>query len=114
FASAPTLFCLATPTAPSTLSSLSLHDALPISRVGRAHGLGLRRSRAQLREDDGAGIAHPRHRPGRRRPGGVTDVVTAPGPWARRDRKSTRLNSSHGSISYAVFCLKKKKQKQRH
>src|SRR5689334_24519035 len=29
-----------------------------------------------------------------------------------RDRKSTRLNSSHSSISYAVFCLKKKKQKQ--
>src|SRR2546429_1663839 len=28
---------------------------------------------------------------------------------ARRDRKSTRLNSSHGYISYAVFCLKKKK-----
>src|SRR5207245_3010623 len=28
------------------------------------------------------------------------------------DRKSTRLNSSHGSISYAVFCLKKKKQKE--
>src|SRR2546422_5267943 len=31
---------------------------------------------------------------------------------ARRDRKSTRLNSSHGYISYAVFCLKKKKKKQ--
>src|SRR5207245_7387211 len=30
---------------------------------------------------------------------------------AERDRKSTRLNSSHGSISYAVFCLKKKKKK---
>src|SRR2546422_5145363 len=30
----------------------------------------------------------------------------------RRDRKSTRLNSSHGYISYAVFCLKKKKNKQ--
>src|SRR6266542_3732541 len=29
-------------------------------------------------------------------------------PYDRRDRKSTRLNSSHGSISYAVFCLKKK------
>src|SRR5687768_18273731 len=29
---------------------------------------------------------------------------------AHRDRKSTRLNSSHGYISYAVFCLKKKKQ----
>src|SRR2546422_8528068 len=32
--------------------------------------------------------------------------------WRRRDRKSTRLNSSHGYISYAVFCLKKKKQRQ--
>src|SRR2546422_4761275 len=31
----------------------------------------------------------------------------------RRDRKSTRLNSSHGYISYAVFCLKKKKRKDR-
>src|SRR2546429_3992102 len=30
---------------------------------------------------------------------------------AKRDRKSTRLNSSHGYISYAVFCLKKKKKK---
>src|SRR2546429_2800364 len=35
-------------------------------------------------------------------------------PW-RRDRKSTRLNSSHGYISYAVFCLKKKtKQTDEH
>src|SRR3989475_4682000 len=33
---------------------------------------------------------------------------------ARRDRKSTRLNSSHSQISYAVFCLKKKKKKQTH
>src|SRR6266567_8542273 len=32
----------------------------------------------------------------------------APG-WSGRDRKSTRLNSSHSQISYAVFCLKKKK-----
>src|SRR5689334_24464750 len=31
-----------------------------------------------------------------------------------RDRKSTRLNSSHSSISYAVFCLKKKKKKNKH
>src|SRR2546422_4599185 len=31
----------------------------------------------------------------------------------RRDRKSTRLNSSHGYISYAVFCLKKKKKKNK-
>src|SRR2546430_8841355 len=35
------------------------------------------------------------------------------GGHARRDRKSTRLNSSHSQISYAVFCLKKKKNKQR-
>src|SRR2546422_1420139 len=33
-------------------------------------------------------------------------------PWAVPDRKSTRLNSSHGYISYAVFCLKKKKKQQ--
>src|SRR5256886_10798544 len=40
------------------------------------------------------------------------DGVTAPGVAAREaegDRKSTRLNSSHSQISYAVFCLKKKK-----
>src|SRR5205809_3834328 len=34
-------------------------------------------------------------------------------PWLQ-DRKSTRLNSSHGYISYAVFCLKKKKKKKKH
>src|SRR2546422_7742979 len=37
----------------------------------------------------------------------------APAP-GRRDRKSTRLNSSHGYISYAVFCLKKKKKKKKN
>src|SRR2546422_6021263 len=35
-----------------------------------------------------------------------------PGSPVARDRKSTRLNSSHGYISYAVFCLKKKKKKK--
>src|SRR2546429_5263601 len=39
------------------------------------------------------------------RPAGLTNAVSS-----TRDRKSTRLNSSHGYISYAVFCLKKKKQ----
>src|SRR2546422_8083177 len=34
--------------------------------------------------------------------------------WRRGDRKSTRLNSSHGYISYAVFCLKKKKKKKEY
>src|SRR6266436_4876295 len=37
---------------------------------------------------------------------------TPMGATSRIDRKSTRLNSSHGYISYAVFCLKKKKKKQ--
>src|SRR2546426_2724218 len=39
-------------------------------------------------------------------------AVLAPGAEIRGDRKSTRLNSSHLVISYAVFCLKKKKKKQ--
>src|SRR5687768_18338996 len=52
-----------------------------------------------------------------RRTGGVVHQVRAGGSVpaelsAGRDRKSTRLNSSHGYISYAVFCLKKKKKKQ--
>src|SRR3712207_8507695 len=54
----------------------------------------------------GAGAAHPRPvGKGGRLPGG--------GQRARgRDRKSTRLNSSHANISYAVFCLKKKKNNE--
>src|SRR3712207_8879862 len=36
------------------------------------------------------------------------------GQLAERDRKSTRLNSSHANISYAVFCLKKKKTRRKH
>src|SRR2546422_5326783 len=36
------------------------------------------------------------------------------GSYTRKDRKSTRLNSSHGYISYAVFCLKKKKNNKKH
>src|SRR5216684_7643442 len=46
----------------------------------------------------------PRHR---RRTGPLGQELCALHP---RDRKSTRLNSSHGYISYAVFCLKKKKK----
>src|SRR2546422_6070306 len=37
-------------------------------------------------------------------------ILTALSTRSSRDRKSTRLNSSHGYISYAVFCLKKKKK----
>src|SRR5256885_10031407 len=47
----------------------------------------------------------------------TTTQVVGEFPWQVRDRKSTRLNSSHLVISYAVFCLKKKNQlmsQQRH
>src|SRR3712207_8928881 len=78
-------------TATTEIYTLSLHDALPIYRRPlRRHGAGRRRYRA-------------RARPGRRR--------QQLRPRGRRpDRKSTRLNSSHANISYAVFCLKKKKK----
>src|SRR2546429_4184645 len=50
-------------------------------------------------------------RASRRRPGcGVRPFRAYVGDSVPQDRKSTRLNSSHGYISYAVFCLKKKKQ----
>src|SRR2546422_7414238 len=42
----------------------------------------------------------------------ITERVRAAEALRARDRKSTRLNSSHGYISYAVFCLKKKKKIQ--
>src|SRR5207245_8925739 len=45
-----------------------------------------------------------------RRSCGARSATAWPSP-TRADRKSTRLNSSHGSISYAVFCLKKKKKR---
>src|SRR2546426_4402739 len=56
----------------------------------------------------------------RRQRGGVgagVRAVRGPGPareLRERDRKSTRLNSSHLVISYAVFCLKKKKKNRQH
>src|SRR4051794_41632223 len=84
--------------ATTEIYTLSLHDALPISV---RHG-GRRRQLPR-----GAG-----RRGLRRRPGGIRDGPAGQaggGPSGRRDRKSTRLNSSHPSISYAVFCLKKKK-----
>src|SRR3712207_8297811 len=70
-------------TTPSEIYTLSLHDALPIS--GNS-GTGSRAPVASSHSDEG---------PGRIR-------------MPCRDRKSTRLNSSHANISYAVFCLKKK------
>src|SRR5207249_11642938 len=74
-------------TATTEIYTLSLHDALPILSGPHvpAHGAHCEHVRDQ-------------HRPHAER--------------AQQDRKSTRLNSSHVSISYAVFCLKKKKRPQ--
>src|SRR5689334_23869700 len=80
-------------TATTEIYTLSLHDALPISRGGRAARAHRGRGHRQLGQDLHEG-------PPRRR-------ARAAGPHGG-DRKSTRLNSSHSSISYAVFCLKKK------
>src|SRR2546427_1208057 len=41
----------------------------------------------------------------------ATDFTVSTRDWQSADRKSTRLNSSHSQISYAVFCLKKKKKR---
>src|SRR3989442_6338475 len=76
-------------TATTEIYTLSLHDALPIYFVKLT---GKRQSRRQrLIEHD-------------------PDAVPITRARKRKDRKSTRLNSSHVRISYAVFCLKKKKK----
>src|SRR2546422_4366712 len=86
--------------------------ALPISSARRVPG-GCRRrgSRRPHRGTAGARSA-ARARPRAR---GRSRRRSSPCPQAtgRGDRKSTRLNSSHGYISYAVFCLKKKKNKKK-
>src|SRR3712207_6942225 len=58
-------------------------------------------------------VPHARDQSGRLEPGAVASGQRAESPALpkrERDRKSTRLNSSHANISYAVFCLKKKKK----
>src|SRR5207244_7595603 len=97
------LFLFANYPAPTQLCALSLHDALPISSPGSRQTI--RRAPAvSSRGPPEAGcyfltmVAAEEQRLGSR--------VKSP------DRKSTRLNSSHQIISYAVFCLKKKKKRE--
>src|SRR2546422_5238004 len=82
-------------TATTEIYTLSLHDALPICA---ADGKALQPAFV----DQGPG--------GTRTARILEDRASA--RLVKRDRKSTRLNSSHGYISYAVFCLKKKKARQ--
>src|SRR2546422_6469877 len=66
------------------------------------------------RQVNGVSVASTRTDTGRERKRSPAFRISAPGsrPASHRDRKSTRLNSSHGYISYAVFCLKKKKKRR--
>src|SRR5437762_10708577 len=81
--------------AATEIYTLSLHDALPICQV-RSAECGVRNRQAHLETRHSA------------RPTPHSALRSIPGTHA--DRKSTRLNSSHRCISYAVFCLKKKNQ----
>src|SRR5207244_8134364 len=100
-----------TATPPSHISTLSLHDALPISlgnprvqdrfRFRRGVRLGGKSRHRVLLSTHPAGQHGDRY-------GDEPQEDDERGP--PRDRKSTRLNSSHQIISYAVFCLKKKRR----
>src|SRR3712207_8423334 len=90
------LFFFFNDTATTEIYTLSLHDALPIFH-DRVEDVPL--ALVQPRRDDDRHVLVPLET--REEPRDVQSVRC-------RDRKSTRLNSSHANISYAVFCLKKK------
>src|SRR3712207_8400558 len=93
------LFFFFNDTATTEIYTLSLHDALPISRQEWRDGTGTEASQHDVHGDgEGALPVDARAQAAR------TDGRER----AAQDRKSTRLNSSHANISYAVFCLKKK------
>src|SRR2546422_8595339 len=86
----------------------------PYTTLFRSHACGDGEILAHLR-DGGVEqrprlVAHPSAPEGRSCGARVQPIALDQELLQRSDRKSTRLNSSHGYISYAVFCLKKKKQ----
>src|SRR5260221_8041510 len=85
-------------TATTEIYTLSLHDALPIYKMHEPFGHG--------RVVDAVHARDPRADVDKEIAAGLDQVEPC------EDRKSTRLNSSHTVISYAVFCLKKKKKKR--
>src|SRR3712207_7848338 len=81
-------------TATTEIYTLSLHDALPIYRVSNSSSIS-------HHMDESCVLEHLRQKPDPWPPGDLEQQAIS------LDRKSTRLNSSHANISYAVFCLKK-------
>src|SRR3712207_8446476 len=71
----------------------------------RTRRMAARATRRGVPDQRGGTLARSRNRAADTHPGGVRGRALR-----SQDRKSTRLNSSHANISYAVFCLKKKKQ----
>src|SRR2546422_5674996 len=88
-------------TATTEIYTLSLHDALPIS-------LGIPGRRSFGNRTRSPSISRPWVRVYTHRPRRTLLRTCRIYDGSKPDRKSTRLNSSHGYISYAVFCLKKK------
>src|SRR3712207_8614471 len=87
-------------TATTEIYTLSLHDALPISRTTASTATSSTPLSSWLAStrSTSTSLGHC----------GATDGSARSAVVRRPDRKSTRLNSSHANISYAVFCLKKK------
>src|SRR3712207_9326402 len=90
-------FCFFNDTATTEIYTLSLHDALPISKlVAGETAVRVTENAMQILGGNGFTREYPVER------------IAPDAEIYTIDRKSTRLNSSHANISYAVFCLKKK------
>src|SRR5207244_12318375 len=104
-------FFLFNHTAPTALHTLSLHDALPIWFTHARLACGCRIAFREGVEGSPVLVVVDQKSPACTLPTHVRDLPLFDYREALRpptDRKSTRLNSSHQIISYAVFCLKKK------
>src|SRR3712207_8491412 len=91
-------------TATTEIYTLSLHDALPIFPLREAYSPAFApKPTPQSRPARELHAMHP----------ACEEPILPKAAATCQDRKSTRLNSSHANISYAVFCLKKKKMKKK-
>src|SRR5262245_64407436 len=99
------MVCFSHATSPTEIYTLSLHDALPICGGGNTKGDSKYWGIGGTGGNGGGGGTGGKG--GNGESAGAGSAVAA-----LTDRKSTRLNSSHLGISYAVFCLKKKKNNE--